>query len=359
MVRHAILAVIGFAFFGTAITQAAEEFSDVEPFWVLLHEPAAVAELKLSAEQQRKYQSLLDEFDLKFFPLRNKSPKEAQPALAKLVAEVKPQVQAILKPSQSERLTQLLLWRLGISSVLQEEAAKRIGYSKSQRMRLEDVLYDTQLEAEKIEKQVQAGEPRKPLEKKYQELQTSGQKKLLQILKPEQQTAWKELLGPQFNLKKFGVPQYMVPELVTTDGWINSPPLKLSEQRGKVVVVHFYACGCSNCIANYPSYKAWQERFAGKDVVMIGIHSPETAAERDLSHVKKKAAEAKLTFPILLDAKSENWNRWGNSMWPTVYVIDKRGYLRNVWPGELQWQGATGDKILAEKIEQYLDEPVP
>ena len=147
------------------------------------------------------------------------------------------------------------------------------------------------------------------------------------------------------------------PELIDSGKWINSPPLTLAQLRGKVVVVHYYACGCINCVHNFPTYQEWQQYFKGKDVVLVGIQTPETPAERDFEHVRGKAAEAKLEFPILFDEKSENWNAWGNSMWPSVYLIDKQGYLRNFWAGELKWEGATGDKYMQEQIEELLAEP--
>ncbi|HAC90510.1 MAG TPA: hypothetical protein DCF63_07725 [Planctomycetaceae bacterium] len=61
-------------------------------------------------------------------------------------------------------------------------------------------------------------------------------------------------------------------------------------------------------------------------------------------------------FPVLIDLKSENWNAWGNTMWPTVYVIDKKGYIRSWWQGELNWQGATGDKSIENLVDELLAE---
>lgn len=355
MIRSLVLSVWVVLSSGLML-RAAEQYNDTQPYWILLHEPAAVKELKLSPDQQRRYQTLLDELDLKFFPLRNKSKEEADTGLAKIVQEAQAGLKPLLRPAQSRRLTQMLMWRVGIASVLHPDAAKQIGYSKSQRMRMEDVLSATAQSAEAIEKQVQAGEPREPLEQKYLALQTDGQKKLLEILKPEQQTAWKETLGPQFDVKTLGAPRYKVPELAPMDHWINGSPVTLEKLRGKVVVVHFYACGCSNCIANYPWYRQWHEKFRDEKFAMIGIQTPETDAERNLAHVRQQAAEAKLEFPILFDSRSENWQRWGNSMWPSVYVIDQQGYLRHFWPGELNWKGNNGEKFLRERIEALLAE---
>ena len=43
-------------------------------------------------------------------------------------------------------------------------------------------------------------------------------------------------------------------------------------------------------------------------------------------------------------------------MWPTVYLIDKRGFLRRWWQGEMNWKGTPGEKQMRETIEQLLNE---
>lgn len=334
--------------------QAGESFAELEPYWTLLHEPAVIEELDLTDSQRDQYGEVLDDLDVRFFPLRSKSREEAEAGSLKLIIEAKEKLTSMLKAPQRQRLSELTLRRMGIQSVLHSDVVARLKYSEPQRQRLEESYAETRKAAAEIEKKVQAGEPREPLEKQYQELQLTGQKKLLKLLKPEQQTAWQEMLGDSFDTTKLGQAKYKVPELVTTDGWINSSGESLADHRGKVVVVHFYACGCINCIHNYPWYREWQQRFADEKFVLIGIHSPETSAERDLSHVRRKAAEEKLTFPILLDGKSQNWANWGNSMWPSVYVIDQQGYLRYFWPGELKWQGTDGEKHLRDRITELL-----
>jgi thiol-disulfide isomerase/thioredoxin len=162
------------------------------------------------------------------------------------------------------------------------------------------------------------------------------------------------------DLTRLGRARFKAPELVDSGEWLNSEkPVTLASLAGKVVVLHFYAFGCINCIRNYPTYLDWQERFRGKDVMIIGIHTPETAAEQDSRSAKAKAIEAGFTFPVLIDNTKANWEAWGNSMWPSLYLIDKRGYLRHFWPGELKWQGATGDVWMRERIDDLLSEPAP
>jgi hypothetical protein len=92
-------------------------------------------------------------------------------------------------------------------------------------------------------------------------------------------------------------------------------------------------------------------------LVVLGIHTPEIARERDPENVAGDARQSALTFPILIDNDSSNWNAWGNSMWPSVYLIDKQGYVRYWWYGELNWQGTEGEKLLRARIQELLAEP--
>jgi hypothetical protein len=90
--------------------------------------------------------------------------------------------------------------------------------------------------------------------------------------------------------------------------------------------------------------------------VIVGVHTPETSAERQPESVRAKIKEARFDFPVVLDNEKAIWKAWGNSMWPSVYLIDKRGRLRYWWYGELDWNGAGGQQIMADKIEELLAE---
>ncbi len=141
------------------------------------------------------------------------------------------------------------------------------------------------------------------------------------------------------------------PEFRGVTEWINSGPLTMAKLRGKVVLVHFWTNGCYNCKNNYVHYKTWMDRYEGKDVVIVGIHSPEGAGERDIGQIKAQAAEHKLEFPIAVDNDGSNWKAWNNRYWPTVYVVDRRGRVRYGWEGELSYKGAPGE----EKVRKLVD----
>lgn len=102
------------------------------------------------------------------------------------------------------------------------------------------------------------------------------------------------------------------PEFRGVTEWINSDPVTMAKLRGKVVLVHFWTNGCSNCKNSYPHYKAWQERYAGKDVVIVGIHTPENSGERDSDRIKRQAARNGLKFAIAVDNDGANWKAWNN-----------------------------------------------
>jgi thiol-disulfide isomerase/thioredoxin len=146
------------------------------------------------------------------------------------------------------------------------------------------------------------------------------------------------------------------PEFPRGTSWVQGKPQTMASLRGKVVIVHFWTFGCENCMNNYPAYKAWQQKYAGKDVVIIGIHTPETAFESHFIRVRDNARKNGLKFAIVLDNKKILWKAWNNRYWPTVYLIDKKGLIRSRWEGELDSEKTKGEPLMREKIDELLAE---
>lgn len=352
----ATLALLAGFLAGVSRSPAADPFWGADPAWSLLHEPAVERELKLSPAKSRDFRSLLDELDAEFFPLRNKPNHEATKGAAEILAEATSRLETLLSEPQFRRLVEIQTRQQGTTALLRAGMTKLMNYKPQQQEQLENVISETLAATRELEKRVGNGGPRELLEKEYSELKRDELRKVTGVLTATQRSVWQKALGRDFDLTTLGRPAFKVPELVDSGDWLNSAPLTINALAGKVVVVHFYAFGCSNCINNYPTYLDWQRRFRDKDVVIIGIHTPETAAEQDSASVKTNADHAGLEFPVLIDGTKANWNAWGNSMWPSVYLVDKRGYLRYFWPGELKWKGATGDQWMREHIEELLAE---
>ncbi len=147
------------------------------------------------------------------------------------------------------------------------------------------------------------------------------------------------------------------PEFSGVTTWVNSAPLKLADLRGKVAIVHFWTNGCINCIHNYPHYRAWTEKYQpNHDLIMVGVHTPEFDAEKNVDRIKDQAAKNHLAFPIAVDNEGANWKAWGNHFWPCIYLVDKAGNVRYRWDGEL---GPSGFKKVFAQIDTLLAEPSP
>ena len=139
--------------------------------------------------------------------------------------------------------------------------------------------------------------------------------------------------------------------------WLNTSgdqPISLRSRRGKVTIVHFWTFGCFNCRNNLPVYARWHKRFAVKDVVIVGVHTPETLAERLSANVVRHVKDFKIEYPVLLDQSATNWNRWQQRYWPTVYLIDRQGKIRFRWIGELNYGGKQGEATMAGLVEELV-----
>jgi peroxiredoxin len=144
------------------------------------------------------------------------------------------------------------------------------------------------------------------------------------------------------------------PEFTGVTDWVNSKPLKLADQKGKVVVVHFWTNGCINCIHNYPHYRAWQDKYKDeKNFLMIGVHTPEFDAEKNVDRIKERMAKNKLTFAVAVDNDGATWKAWDNQYWPAIYLVDKKGTVRHRWEGEL---GDDGYNKVTDQIDKLLAE---
>ena len=151
------------------------------------------------------------------------------------------------------------------------------------------------------------------------------------------------------------------PELVGGP-WLNTPKgkaLSLKSRQGKVTLVQFWTFGCSNCRANLPAYARLRQQFAPRGLEVIGIHTPEFDTERDPKTVARRVKEMGISYPILIDSKSQNWQRWSQRFWPTAYLIDKAGRTRFKWVGEFEHNGAGGEAKMARLIQNLLEENAP
>ncbi|WP_144114107.1 cytochrome c biogenesis protein DipZ [Paraburkholderia sp. BCC1886] len=138
--------------------------------------------------------------------------------------------------------------------------------------------------------------------------------------------------------------------LPTLDGavqWLNSPPLTVQGLRGKVVLIDFWTYSCINCLRSLPYVKAWAQKYKDQGLVVIGVHAPEFAFERNIDNVKKATHDLGVDYPVAIDNNYAIWRSLNNQYWPAHYFVDAKGQIRYHHFGE-------GDYAESEKVIQQL-----
>jgi cytochrome c biogenesis protein CcdA/thiol-disulfide isomerase/thioredoxin len=120
----------------------------------------------------------------------------------------------------------------------------------------------------------------------------------------------------------------MMPDLSGAVAWLNSPPLNRDQLKGHVVLVDFWTYSCINCLRSIPYVRAWAERYKDSGLIVIGVHTPEFAFEKDLDNVRRAVGELKITYPVALDNDYKIWKAFSNSYWPADYLVDATGHIR-------------------------------
>ncbi|MGB8517173.1 MAG: cytochrome c biogenesis protein DipZ [Gallionella sp.] len=135
------------------------------------------------------------------------------------------------------------------------------------------------------------------------------------------------------------------PSLQGATRWLNSLSLNLSDLRGKVVLVDFWTYSCINCLRTLPYLKAWDEKYRSQGLVIIGVHAPEFAFEKDAHNVEQAVRDLGISYPVAMDNDYAIWNAYKNEYWPAHYLIDAQSQIREQHFGEGNYQ-ETEQKII-------------
>jgi len=138
-----------------------------------------------------------------------------------------------------------------------------------------------------------------------------------------------------------------MPEFVGIEAWLNSPPLTAAGLKGKVVLVDFWTYSCINCIRTLPYITSWDEKYRDKGLVIVGVHTPEFAFEKNRKNVEAALKRHAIRYPVAQDNSFATWNAYSNQYWPAKYLFDAEGRLRNYHFGE-------GEYVETERAIQSL-----
>ena len=141
-------------------------------------------------------------------------------------------------------------------------------------------------------------------------------------------------------------------ELVSPDGYINTEPgLTIKDNIGKkVILVDFWTYSCINCQRTLPYLNSWEEKYADKGLLIIGVHTPEFAFEKEYNNVLAAVEKYGIKYPVVLDNEYRTWSAYQNRYWPRKYLIDIDGFIVYDHIGE----GAYDET--EKKIVELLDE---
>jgi cytochrome c biogenesis protein CcdA/thiol-disulfide isomerase/thioredoxin len=138
-----------------------------------------------------------------------------------------------------------------------------------------------------------------------------------------------------------------LPSLDGLGPWFNSAPLTNQQLRGKVVLIDFWTYSCINCLRTLPYLKAWDAKYRKDGLVIIGVHAPEFAFERDPANVAKAVQDLGVRYPVALDNRYVLWNALHNQYWPAHYFVDAEGRIRYFHHGE-------GAYAMSERVIRQL-----
>ena len=152
-----------------------------------------------------------------------------------------------------------------------------------------------------------------------------------------------------------------LPSFDRATGWLNSPPLTPAGLHGQVVLVNFWTYTCINWLRQLPYVRAWAEKYAGRGLVVIGVHTPEFGFEHDAGNVRRAVEDMGVGYPVAIDNDYAVWRAFDNHYWPALYLADALGQIRyhHFGEGEYRQSEMIIQQLLAEAGSDSVDrEPV-
>jgi thiol-disulfide isomerase/thioredoxin len=152
------------------------------------------------------------------------------------------------------------------------------------------------------------------------------------------------------------------PPEIRVDEWIDQKPAKLSDLRGQVVLLDFWAPWCGPCRVTFPRLQKWHESYKAKGLVILGVtnflghaEGKELTRAQELDYLRNFKKTFRLQYGFAIADSEENDRNYAVSSIPTTFLIDRRGVVRFITIGSGEEESAAINRM----IKKLLDEPAP
>jgi len=124
---------------------------------------------------------------------------------------------------------------------------------------------------------------------------------------------------------------------------------RLTDLRGKAVLINFWASWCAPCLAEMPSLQSLTQFYGPEKLVVLAVNFKESA-----STVRQHVQRTQLGLPVLLDPTGAIAQQWGANVFPTTVLVSATGQVRGLVRGEMDWSSLQAAKLIEPLLARAI-----
>jgi len=147
------------------------------------------------------------------------------------------------------------------------------------------------------------------------------------------------------------IPRVRAPELPQNYPWLNTEqPLSIKQLNGRVVILDFWTYCCINCLHVLPDLKYLEQKYKDS-LTVIGVHSAKFDNEQETENIRQAILRYDIEHPVLVYKDFRVWQEYAVRAWPTLMVIDPKGYVIGYVSGEGNRDKL--DQLITQVIQEH------
>lgn len=161
------------------------------------------------------------------------------------------------------------------------------------------------------------------------------------------------------------VEEVAAPPEILVDEWIDQTPTKLSDLRGQVVLLDFWATWCGPCRETFPKLQKWHQNYKSKGLVILGVtnffghaEGKQLTRTQEMQYLRNFKKTFRLSYGFAIAASEENDLNYSVSSIPMTFLIDRRGVVRFISIGSGDEESAALNRMITKLINEPPPPPV-